>query len=121
MVDLAELKIINEIKEKAQAVKRTIVLPESHDDRVLKAAEKLTKEGIAKVITLGNENKIRERANEIEVDISGVRIIDPERSEMASDFANIFFNLRKHKGVTIESARETIKKDLLRKVWQMPL
>ncbi len=111
-IDMAELKLINEIKEKAKAIKRTIVLPESHDDRVLKAAEKLTKEGIAKVITLGNESKIRGRANEIEADISGVRIIDPERSEMASDFSNIFFNLRKHKGVTIESARETVKKDL---------
>jgi hypothetical protein len=51
-IDMAELKLITEIKEKAKAVKRTIVLPESHDDRVLKAAEKLTKEGIAKVITI---------------------------------------------------------------------
>lgn len=109
---MTELKLINEIKEKAKSVKKTIVLPESHDDRVLKAAEKLTKEGIVKVITLGNENEIRESANKIEADISGVRIIDPVKSDMSSDFANIFFNLRKHKGVTIENAREIIKKDL---------
>lgn len=109
---MADLQLINEIKQKAKAIKKTIVLPESHDDRVLFAAEKLTKEGITKVITLGNENTIRERAYTIEADISGVRIIDPEKSEMASDFANIFFNLRKHKGVTIENAREIVKKDL---------
>lgn len=109
---MANLDLISDIKEKAKAAKKTIVLPESHDDRVLKAAEILSKEGIAKVITLGNEQKIRERAAELEVDLAGVRLIDPERSEMLSDFSNIFFNLRKHKGITIEAARETMKKDL---------
>jgi len=109
---MANFDLMSEIKSKAINLKKTIVLPESHDDRVLKAAEKLSKESIAKVITLGNENKIREQARELEIDLGGIRIIDPERSEMLSDFANIFFNLRKHKGVTIEEARETMKKDL---------
>ncbi|MCB0731920.1 MAG: phosphate acetyltransferase [Ignavibacteriae bacterium] len=109
---MANLDLLLEIKAKATKAKRTIVLPESHDDRVLKAAKKLAKEGVAKVITLGNENKVRERANELEIDLSGVRIIDPEKSEMLSDFANIFFNLRKKKGIDIETARETMKKDL---------
>ena len=109
---MADLELIESIKAKAKNVKKTIVLPESHDDRVLKAAEVLTKEGIAKIITLGNEDKIRSRANEIGADLSGIRIIDPEKSEMLSNFSNIFFNLRKHKGVTIETARETLRKDL---------
>ncbi|MBI1933748.1 MAG: phosphate acetyltransferase [Ignavibacteriales bacterium] len=109
---MADLQLIEEIKSKAKNLRRTIVLPESHDDRVLKAAQKLTSEGIAKVITLGNEDKIRARAKELEVDLSGVRIIDYEKSEMFSDFANIFFNMRKHKGLTIEQARETLKRDL---------
>ena len=109
---MADLELIESIKAKAKNVKKTIVLPESHDDRVLKAAEVLTKEGIAKIITLGNEDKIRSRANEIGTDLSGIRIIDPEKSEMLSNFSNIFFNLRKHKGVTIETARETLRKDL---------
>lgn len=109
---MADLQLIEEIKSKAKNLRRTIVLPESHDDRVLKAAQKLTSEGIAKVITLGNEDKIRTRAKELEVDLSGVRIIDYEKSEMFSDFANIFFNMRKHKGLTIEQARGTLKRDL---------
>lgn len=109
---MEELKLINDIKSKAKLAKKTIVLPESHDDRVLKAAEKLLKEGIAKVITIGNTDKVRARANELELELPGIRIIDPEKSEMLSDFTNVFFNLRKHKGVTIEVARETMKKDL---------
>ncbi|NOX64981.1 MAG: phosphate acetyltransferase [Chlorobi bacterium] len=109
---MGELKLLKEIQEKASKRLKTIVLPESHDERVLKAAEVLTKKGIAKVITLGNEEKIREDASKLSVDLQGVRIIDPERSESASDFANVFFNLRKHKGVTIEDAREIIKRDL---------
>ena len=109
---MSEIKLLEEIKAKASARKKTIVLPESHDERVLKAAEILTKEGIAKIITIGNEEKIREDAAKLAVDLQGVRIIDPVKSESASDFANMFFNLRKHKGVTIEDAREIIKKDL---------
>jgi phosphate acetyltransferase len=109
---MAELELIRSIKEKASAKKRTVVLPESHDDRVIKAAGILSAEKIAQVITLGNEEKVRESAKNLGVDLTGVRIIDPEKSEKLSDFTNIFFNMRKHKGVTIEQAKETMKQDL---------
>lgn len=109
---MAELELIRTIKEKASAKKRTVVLPESHDDRVIKAAGILSAEKIAQVITLGNEEKVRESAKNLDVDLTGVRIIDPEKSEKLSDFTNIFFNMRKHKGVTIEQAKETMKQDL---------
>ena len=107
-----EIELLKQIKDKAAKAKKTIVLPESHDERVLRAAEILTKEKIANVITIGNEEKIRNSAEKIGVDLTGVRIIDPEKSEKFSDFSNIFFNLRKKKGITIEQARETIKRDL---------
>ena len=106
------LNLLNEIKEKASALKKTIVLPESHDERVLKAAEILTKEKIVSVITLGNEDIIRSDAERLGVDLTGVRIIDPSKSDKLSDFTNIFFNLRKHKGITIELARKTVARDL---------
>jgi len=109
---MAEIELLNQIREKAARRKKTIVLPESHDERVLKAAEILTKENIATVVTIGNENKILVDAAKLGVNLSGIRIIDPETSEKLSDFANLFFNLRKHKGVTIEQARETMKRDL---------
>jgi len=104
--------LLIEIKEKASALKKTIVLPESHDERVLKAAEILTKEKIVSVITLGNEDLIRSDAERLGVDLTHVRIIDPSKSDKVSEFTNIYFNLRKHKGITIELARETVVRDL---------
>lgn len=109
---MAEILLLKQIREKAALRKKTLVLPESHDERVLKAAEILTKEKVASVITIGNEEKIRSDAAKIGVDLQGIRIIDPEKSEKLSDFANIFYNQRKHKGVTIEQARETVKRDI---------
>ena len=85
---MAELELLNEIKAKAAKRKKTVVLPESHDDRVLLAAEKLVKENVASVITIGNEDQVRSKASELKVDLKGVRIIDPLKSEKHSDFSN---------------------------------
>jgi phosphate acetyltransferase len=109
---MAEIELLKQIREKAAQRKKTIILPESHDERVLRAAETLTKEKIASVITLGDEDKIRTDASKLGVDLQGIRIIDPDKSDKLSDFANIFYNQRKHKGVTIEKARETIRRDI---------
>ncbi|MBN1638874.1 MAG: phosphate acetyltransferase, partial [Ignavibacteriales bacterium] len=109
---MSAMNLINEIKNKAKQKKKTILLPESHDERVLKAAEILTKEEIVNVIILGNENKIQENAKNLKVNLQGVRIIDQEKSDKLSDFANLYYNLRKHKGMTIEEARETMKRDI---------
>ena len=107
-----EIKLINDIKSKASKLKKTIILPESHDERVLKAAEKLTKEKTVSVITLGDEDRIIKDAKKLDVDLTGVRIIDPTRADKLSDFTNIYFNLRKHKGITIDKAREIVQMDL---------
>ncbi len=107
-----ELELLNKIIENAKNKKKTIVLPESYDERVLKAADILNNKNIASIITLGNEVKIREDADKLKLDLSGVRIIDPEKSDKLSDFTNIYFNLRKKKGITIEEARETMRRDL---------
>lgn len=111
---MAESGLLNQIRQKAAQKKRTIVLPESHDDRVLKAAEILTKDGIANIITVGNEETIRTSAEKLSVNLQGIRIINPETTDKLSDFANIFFNARKKKGkeIPIEKARETIKRDI---------
>src|ERR1035438_3723502 len=107
-----ELELLEKIKENATKRKKTLVLPESHDERVLRAAEVLLKNKIASVITLGNEEKIWSEAKRLGLELSGIRTINPEKSELLSNFANIFYNKRKHKGVTIESAREILKRDL---------
>ncbi len=107
-----EIELLSNIKAKASKNKKTILLPESHDDRILRTAEILLKNGIASIITLGEENKIRENADKLGLDLSGIRIINPATSDKLSDFTNVYFNLRKKKGITIEQARETMKRDL---------
>ncbi|MHB1687635.1 MAG: phosphate acetyltransferase [Ignavibacteriaceae bacterium] len=104
--------LLTEIKNKAAQKKRSIVLPESHDERVLKAAEVLTKQNIASIITLGNEEKILSDAKKLNVDLGNVKIIEPQKSDKFDSFANTFFELRKKKGVTIEQAKEIVKRDL---------
>jgi len=93
---------ITDIIEKAKADPRTIVLPEGADERVTEAAKAIAAEGIAKVIVLGDEDAA-ERAGE------GVTVINPETSEKLDDYAQAFYELRKHKGLTIEQAKETLK------------
>jgi len=109
---MQEIELLKKIQEKASQKKKTIVLPESHDERVLSAAQILTAKKIASIITLGNDTQIRNDAQKWGIDLQGIRIIDPEKSDKLSDFSNIFYNKRKHKGVTIEQARETVKRDL---------
>jgi phosphate acetyltransferase len=106
------MEYLQNILDKASKKRKTILLPESSDERVLKAAEMLTKKNIVSIITLGNEENIRSNAEKLEIDLTGVRIIEPEKSDKLSDFTNIFFNLRKKKGITIEQARETVKQNL---------
>lgn len=105
-------ELLDQIKSKAKSKNKTIVLPESHDDRVLKAAEILTKEKICKVITLGNPTKISEDAKKLGVDLTGVEIIDHTTHPKFDEFANIYYELRKKKGMTPEQAKETMKRDL---------
>lgn len=104
--------ILTEIKNKAIKLNKTIVLPESHDERVLKAAEILAREKIVSVITLGNDDRVRNDAKKLDVDLTGIRVIDPSTSDKLSDFTNLYFNLRKHKEVTVEKARETVLRNL---------
>lgn len=106
------MELLNQIKEKARTRNKTIVLPESHDERVLKAAEILTKEKICKVITLGNPAKVNEDAKKLGVDLAGVEIIDHTTHPKFDEFTNIYYELRKKKGMTPEQAKEILKRDL---------
>lgn len=106
------MELLNQIKEKARSINKKIVLPESHDERVLKAAEILTKEKICKVITLGNPSKVKEDAKKLGVDLTGVEIVDYLTHPKFDEFSNIYYELRKKKGMTPEQAKETMKRDL---------
>lgn len=106
------MELINQIKENAKSKNKTIILPESHDERVLKAAEILTRNKIAKIITLGNPDKIKQDADRIGVNLEGIEIIDHLSHSKFDEFAEIYFQLRQKKGMTKEVAIETMKRDL---------
>ena len=101
-------EFIDGIKEKARQNPRTIVFPEGTEERVIRAAEQTIKEGIAKVILLGVEAEIKNKAQQLGVNIGGARIISPSTYEKFDEYANAFYELRKNKGVTIEKAKETM-------------
>ena len=101
---------LDRISERARADKKTIVLPESNDIRVIKAASMVLERGIANVVLVGNEKSIKEVAAGI--DISGAEIVDPENSDKADEYSNLFYELRKHKGITVEKAKEIMKDPL---------
>ena len=100
------MSFIETMKTKAKADKKTIVLPEGTDIRVLKAAYTVEKEAFAHVILLGEKDEIKKVANENGIDISSLEIISPAQSEKKEEYANAFYELRKAKGMTIEKARE---------------
>ena len=102
------MTFIEAIKEKAKKDIKTIILPESEDLRVVEGASKVLKEGFAKIILIGNEEEVRKRANENNIDLTGATIINPKTSEKYEEYVNQFYELRKAKGMTIEKARETI-------------
>lgn len=113
----AEWRIImsnftDSLKARAKKSIKTIVLAEGEELRTLKAAEIVISEGYAKVILLGNPDKINTLAKAENVNIAGIPIIDPENSEKNEEYANAFYELRKKKGVTPEQAAETIKNSL---------
>jgi phosphate acetyltransferase len=107
-----EIALLKQIKEKAGKMNRTLVLPESHDERVLKAAEIISKEGFARVSVIGEESRVKEDAKKISVGVDGVGIINPALSDRFDSFASTYYELRKKKGMTPEQAREMLKRDI---------
>ncbi len=104
---------LDEIKERATALKRTIVLPETEDSRILEAAAKLVKDGIAEIVLLGDEEKILADGKELGVALEKCRVINPvDETDEKEDLINLFVELRKHKGLTREDAKEMIKNPL---------
>ncbi len=99
--------ILDEIKAKAKALQKTVVLCEGEDSRVVKAAADATKEGVAKIVLLGNEAAIK-TANP-DVDLTGVTVIDPLTSDKLSVYNEKLCQLRASKGMTPEQAAKLLQ------------
>ena len=102
-------KIIDDIRVKAKQLKKHIVLPDSTDERAIQAARLILDEQIANISLVGNEEAILAKAKQISVGLEKIHIVDPEKSEKFNEFTNLFFELRKAKGLKIEQAQQTMK------------
>ena len=102
------MSFIEEIKQRAKKQIKTIVLPEATDIRILKAAETVKQEGYAKTILIGDEEQVRKIAKQNTIDIEGIKIIDPLKSERTQEYAQKLFELRKAKGLTEEQAQKLV-------------
>ncbi len=107
-----ETKLIETIKSKAKLLNRHIVLPDAMDERAILAARKITDQAIAKVSLVGNDQEVRRKAEESHTQLSGIDIVDPERSENLQRYAASFHELRKLKGLTPAQALEAMKQPL---------
>jgi phosphate acetyltransferase len=97
-----------QLLDQARSDRKRIVLPEGDDDRILQAAGRLLKRGVADLTILGDETVVRPRAAELGVDLSGATVLNPRTSELCDKFAEQYAELRRRKGVTVEQAREII-------------
>lgn len=103
------MDILSEIRKRAKALQKRIALPESQDERVLKAAEIAQKEGIASVVLLGEEGTIAEKAQELNLDLSGVEIVNHLRDGKREFYIDDLYQLRKNKGLSREGAEDLLK------------
>ena len=100
---------IHRLTLQARSDRKRIVLPEGDDDRILKAAGRVLKRGVADLTILGDEARIRLRSAELGVDLDNAKVIDPLTSESRDRFADQYAELRKAKGISVEQAREIMR------------
>jgi len=92
--------------ERAKSDRQHIVLPEGEENRILRAAEIVLRRNAADITLLGNVDEIHKRIASLGLDLRNAQIIDPCKSEWLEDFAETFFELRRHKGVPRDLARD---------------
>ena len=105
--------IIDKLINNAKQNKKTICLVETDDIRTLKAAESVIEKDFANIILVGNENEINELATKNNIKLENIKIINPKTSELTNELIDKFFELRSHKGLTYEEAKNIIENDYL--------
>ena len=96
--------------QRALKQKKHIVLPEGNDERILRAAARLINIQVVELTLIGDEDEIRKSIEnfDITIDINAINIISPTKSPHFEDYVNTFYELRKHKNVNMEMARDAI-------------
>ncbi|MBM4161710.1 MAG: phosphate acetyltransferase [Ignavibacteria bacterium] len=106
------MPLLEEIRSKAKRLKRHIVLPDATDERAIRAARTCVDEQLAAISLVGTEAEIRAKAKQIGVNLDGVSVVDPAKSDKLNEFINIYFELRREKGIQLNQAQETMRRSL---------
>lgn len=97
-----------DLLERAKSRRRHLVLPEGEDERVLRAADILLRREVVRLSILGSPDDVRARASALGLSLEGAEIVDPINSPLRSEFADLYHEMRKHKGVTPELALDVV-------------
>lgn len=106
------MEILQEFREKAKALGGRVILPESHDVRILQAAQEITKQGMAEIVLVGKPDEIRTYAKLEGFDVSGIEIVDPATYHGIEAFADYYYAKRKKKGISYDEAMMTVTEPL---------
>src|SRR5262249_48735481 len=104
--------ILEQIRKRAAADIQHIVLPEGDDPRTIEAAAICSRDRVAKITVIGNEEKVRALAAETNANLNGVDVLDHRKSHDFKRFAEIYHQMRRAKGVTLEESEQTLKDPL---------
>lgn len=99
------MHLVEQIKTKAKKNLQTVVLPESYDERMLFAAQKVTEQGLAKIVILGNAGEVSAAAAAKGVNLAGVEILEPAASPKLDAYVDALVELRKSKGLSRDDAK----------------
>lgn len=106
------MELMKKLWNAAKADKRRIVLPEGEEERTILAAEKIHQLELAYPILVGDDDKIQSKAKELGVNLDGIEIVNPEKSERLGEYIKEFYELRKNKGMTMEKADRIVRDPL---------
>ncbi|GAB3587356.1 phosphate acetyltransferase [Calidifontibacter terrae] len=114
VIDLRESPVVtpmmfgHRLLERARANRRHIVLPEGNDPRILQAADAVLRRGVADLTILGDAKEIQAVASSVGADVSAATLLSPEDPDHVEKFSKVYAELRKHKGMTVEKARDVV-------------
>jgi phosphate acetyltransferase len=102
------MHLVDQIKAKARNNLQTVVLPEGYDDRMVEAAGQIVKDGLAKVVLLGNPETLKAKAKELGASLDGVTLLDPKASPKLEAYIDELVELRKKKGLSRDEAKKLL-------------
>lgn len=106
------MDVLSQIRQRAAAANTHIVLPEGDDDRTIRAASLIRAHSLARITLIGNEQTIRDRASALGASLGDTSLVDPKTSPKLEDYAKLFYELRRSKGVTMDEARRALRDPL---------